>query len=151
MATRAASVDSRVVATERLCCAIAAIIKDPDFSLDTPRMVLAKETAQQLLDASLSVDDSRREVFTSFALKLDKKLCEIATPSNNKKVSKLDNLIKDPLFLEYINETLMTEHVKKSFEAVVQTVEVPKGRRLQYTLYLRPRPGSKCNQWIKTA
>ena len=26
-----------------------------------------------------------------------------------------------------------------------------KGRRLQYTLYLRPRPGSKCNQWIKTA
>ena len=38
---------------------------------------------------------------------------------------KLDNLIKDPLFLEYINETLMTEHVKKSFEAVVQTVEVP--------------------------
>ena len=57
MATRAASVDSRVVATERLCCAIAAILKDPDFSLDTPRMVLAKETAQQLLDASLNVDD----------------------------------------------------------------------------------------------
>ena len=79
--------DSRVVATERLCCTIAAILKDPDFSLDTPRMVLAKETAQQLLDASLSVDESRREVFTSFALKLDKKLCEIATPSNNKKVS----------------------------------------------------------------
>ena len=51
--------DSRVVATERLCCAIAAILKDPDFSLDTPRMVLAKETAQQLLDASLNVDDSR--------------------------------------------------------------------------------------------
>ena len=42
-----------------------------------------------------------------------------------KELSKLDNLIKDPLFLEYINETLMTEHVKKSFEAVVQTVEVP--------------------------
>ena len=37
--------DSRVVATERLCRAIAAIPKDPDFSLATPQMVLAKETS----------------------------------------------------------------------------------------------------------
>ena len=45
IATRAASMDSRVVATERLCRAIAAIPKDPDFSLATPRMVFAKETS----------------------------------------------------------------------------------------------------------
>ena len=65
---------SRVVATERLCRAIAAIPKDPDFSLATPRMVLhAKETAQQLLDASLNVDDSRRELtclLLSFAFRI---------------------------------------------------------------------------------
>ena len=42
-------------------------------------------------------------------------------------------------------------HCAKTFTVPIISTRCHKGRRLQYTLYLRPRPVSKCNQWIKTA
>ena len=44
--------------------AIASILLDKDFELNTPRMVVAKETAQMLLDVSTG-DDMGQDRFTS--------------------------------------------------------------------------------------
>ena len=44
--------------------AIASILQDKDFELNTPRMVVAKETAQMLLDVSTG-DDMGQDRFES--------------------------------------------------------------------------------------
>ena len=66
--------------------AIAAILEDRDFVLNTPRMITAKETAKKLIEAS-TADDHRQDTFVKFALSLDHKLDALATPSSSKKLS----------------------------------------------------------------
>ena len=56
--------------------AIASILQDKDFELNTPRMVVANETAQMLLDVSTG-DDMGQD---SFAITL-------ATPTSSKQFS----------------------------------------------------------------
>ena len=132
--------------------AIASILLDKDFELNTPRMVVAKETAQMLLDVSTG-DDMGQDRFESFAITLNGKLETLATPTSSKqlstqkqhlwssfhsfRVSELRCLWKDlfaslgvdakfaqdPLLGEYVNDKLFGEHVKAKFEVEAQCVE----------------------------
>ena len=118
--------------------AIAGIIEDRDFALNTPRMEKAKETARKLVEAS-TANDSRQHTFVKFALAIDKKLEGLATLSSTKKLSTQRKLLwsrfhasrtselrnlwenlykslglnpKDPLLYEYVNEKLFEQYVK---------------------------------------
>ena len=132
--------------------AIASILLDKDFELNTPRMVVAKETAQMLLDVSTG-DDMGQDRFESFAITLNGKLETLATPTTSKqlstqkqhlwssfhsfRVSELRCLWKDlfaslgvdakfaqdPLLGEYVNDKLFGEHVKAKFEVEEQCVQ----------------------------
>ena len=132
--------------------AIAAILEDRDFVLNTPRMITAKETAKKLIEAS-TADDHSQDTFVKFALSLDHKLDALATPSSSKKLStqrkqlwsrfhafrvsdlrklwkklytSLDldpKVAQDPLLSEYVNEKLFAEHVKTEIDVVEQQSE----------------------------
>ena len=66
--------------------AIASILQDKDFELNTPRIVVAKETAQMLLDVSTG-DDMGQDRFESFAITLNGKFETLATPTSSKQLS----------------------------------------------------------------
>ena len=53
--------------------AIAGILEDRDFALNTPRMEKAKETPRKLVEAS-TANDSRQDTFVRFTLAIDQNL-----------------------------------------------------------------------------
>ena len=76
----------------RTQAAIAALLKDGDFALKTPRILLARETAEQLLCVSNS-DGRSQAAFAQFASTLDHALGALATPDSTKKLSTQKELL----------------------------------------------------------
>ena len=67
------------MATDAVKSAISSILLDKDFDLQAPRMKIAGECAQKVLDAISGENMSARDAFTTFATRLNEKL---ATPSS---------------------------------------------------------------------
>ncbi len=67
--------------------AVAALLEDEDFLLETPRMKVARESAKELLHKSEGGPDTLLllECFQEFSTKLYEKLEQLATSSTNSK------------------------------------------------------------------
>lgn len=132
--------------------AISTILQDKDFDLKTPRMKLARESAQTVLDA-ISGDGKNAEVFARFAATLNGKLKALATLSGCKtlsaqrqhmwsnfhsaRISDLRRLwsdlftslgvdlkfAQDPLPGEYVNEKVFERHIKSTFQVEDECTE----------------------------
>ena len=76
------------MATDAVKSAISSILQDKDFDLQEPRMKIARECAQKVLDAISGENMSAaRDAFTTFATRLNEKLEALATPSSCKQLS----------------------------------------------------------------
>ena len=141
------------MATDVVKAAILSILQDKDFDLQTPRMKIARESAQKMLDVISGENKSARDAFTRFATRLNKRLEALATPSGCKKLSTqkqrlwsgfhsaqiseihslwtdvytslgLDSrFAQDPLLGEYVNEKVFGEFVKEKFHVESQDSE----------------------------
>ena len=141
------------MATDVVKAAILSILQDKDFDLQTPRMKIARESAQKMLDVISGENKSARDAFTRFATRLNKRLEALATPSGCKKlstqkqrlwsgfhsarISEICNLwtdmytslgldsrfAQDPLLGEYVNEKVFGEFVKEKFHVEPQDSE----------------------------
>ncbi len=65
--------------------AIAALLEDEDFLLETPRMKVDRETAKELLHKSEGGPDTLLECFQEFSTNLYGKLEQLATSSTSSK------------------------------------------------------------------
>ena len=67
--------------------AISTILRNKDFNLKTPRMMIAREAAQKVLDAISADNQDARDTFTRFSMRLNEKIEALATPTSCKKFS----------------------------------------------------------------
>lgn len=141
------------MATGVVKAAISSILQDKDFELQTARMIIARESAQKVLDAISGDNQTAKDTFTRFATKLNEKLEALAAPTGCKKLSTQRQLLwsgfhsarisglrslwtdlytglglesrfaQDPLLGEYVNEKVFVEHVKVKFHVEEQDVE----------------------------
>ena len=132
--------------------ALTAILEDEDFKLNTPRMLLAKETVQKLFKSA----NDEQDAFIEFTANILREIDVLATPNSQSKLSsqrkelwsqfhvsrtsKLRSLwsklytdlnvdskaAKDPLLIEYVNEKLFEGCVKAKFHIEEQQIEPPK-------------------------
>ena len=75
------------MATDTVKSAISSILQDKDFDLQAPRMKIARECAQKVLDAISGKNMITRDAFTTFVTRLNEKLEALATPSSCKQLS----------------------------------------------------------------
>lgn len=75
------------MATDVVRLAISSILQDKDFDLEAPRMKIARESAQKVLDATSGENASAKEAFAKFATRLKERLKVPASPHNCKQLS----------------------------------------------------------------
>ena len=141
------------MATGVVKSAISSILQDKDFDLEAPRMKIARESAQRVLDVTSGKNTSAKEVFAKFATRLKERLEALASPHNCKqlstqkqrlwsgfhsaRISEIRSLwtdmytslglesrcAQDPLLGEYVNEKMFGECIKDKFHVESQDSE----------------------------
>ena len=99
--------------------AISIILQDKGFDLKTPRMTIARESVQKMLDAISDDNQDPRDTFTLFAMRLNEKIETLATQTSCKKLSPQKQHFTERLSL-YLN--LRTTQSLDTFETFVKSI-----------------------------